>query len=417
MVCTPMKQDEVKESEEMSVTALQYNRRGTLLAVGYNTGKIIIVDSITMCILREIPKLRSMAGAAVVGIGWSKDNRVMWYFTESCKMLRIDFENSPFVAGVTDLAPQLATREKANVSSLVSCVVHPRFQYFALVTSAGSLFVLEVGKEVKRVNEGGDWRLVSKLHIIEVCVGGEISSAVLSKKGGQIFASDAHSQVHVYNYSSVQKSAELVHKIPVSGCKLPLTNIALSAETIKILHDPVMGSSVQFSGCCFAGEGSHVVGLIKGQGGRLMVWETETGKLMTTLEGGKEEEGKVLTSNIFGDIVVGTGVGRCWIYGNRGGAEGGEGGVEAFATNFQTLRKNVEYVEREDELDMGGGGGGGLERTGGGEEGAEGAEGGKAGGGMEGEEEDVDIITTHKAPMFESDSEDEEATFKLGIDR
>jgi hypothetical protein len=228
VVRTPIKQDEVKESEEMNVTALQYNCKGTLLAVGYNMGKVVIIDSISRCILREFPRLRNMVGAAVAGIGWSRDSRVMWYYTASCKMMRIDFENSPFVAGVTDLAPQLAKKEKTKTPSLVSCVVHPRLLYSALVTSAGSLFVLEMDKEVKRVNEGTDWRLISGLHIIEVCIKGGVSSALFSKKGEQIFAADVHSQVLIYNYNSAQKSAQLAHKIPVSGCKLPLTNIALS---------------------------------------------------------------------------------------------------------------------------------------------------------------------------------------------
>jgi COMPASS component SWD1 len=73
----------------------------------------------------------------------------------------------------------------------------------------------------------------------------------------------------------------------------------------------------------------------------------------------------------------------------------------AFAPDFQALPQNVEYVEQEDEFDIVDNG---VEKE------------GKKDGDKEDEErDDVDILTLHKIPVFQSDSEDESEVFHFEV--
>ncbi|KAL9186097.1 hypothetical protein ACHAXT_005335 [Thalassiosira profunda] len=159
-------------------------------------------------------------------------------------------------------------------------------------------------------------------------------------------------------------------------------------------------SKAPWAACDFSGDGECVVGGCNsypqpGDNYKLFLWNCVTGELVDQLTGPVSSLYSLSCHPARPFVAVGTSDGTVDVWGAR---------LDwvAFAPDFQALRQNEVYEEREDEFDVvvDGDGGAGTE-----------GKGGLVYSRLSPEDEDVDVTTIDQVPAFDSDSEPEEDVF------
>ena len=156
-------------------------------------------------------------------------------------------------------------------------------------------------------------------------------------------------------------------------------------------------SKIAWTACDFSGDGEYVVGGCNSNphmGDRydLYLWNTGTGALIDQLTGPQVELQDLSFHPTRSFVAVATADGLIDVWGPRMD-------WTAFAPDFQALPRNVEYVEKEDEFDVVVDGDGADEERKKKEAEAKVKEEGAT----------VDVVTIDQIPVFDSDSEDENA--------
>ncbi|VEN33752.1 unnamed protein product [Callosobruchus maculatus] len=322
-----------------------FNKRGTLLAVGCNDGRIVIWDFLT----RGIAKIIAAHVHPICSISWSRngykiasastDNNVCIWSTVTgeceqkyrfpCPVLKVQFE------------PR----------SLERLLVCPMKHAAVLVDTNG-------GHQILPVDEDGDLNIV----------------ASFDRRGDYIYTGNARGKVLVLDSHSLElkasfriglgsSSATAVRSIEFArrgDCFLINTADRVirvydskevltygkdgEAEPIQKLQDLV--NKTMWKKCCFSGDGEYICAGSTRQHA-LYIWEKSIGNLVKILHGTKGELLLDVAWHPVRPIIasISSGVVSVW-------AQNQVENWSAFAPDFKELDENVEYEERESEFDL-----------------------------------------------------------------
>nr|WAB05092.1 retinoblastoma-binding protein 5-like protein [Colaphellus bowringi] len=340
----PEEFDGTLDSQSIAVTCA-FNKRGTLLAVGCNDGRIVIWDFLT----RGIAKIISAHVHPVCSISWSRDgykiasastdNTVcIWNILSGeceqkyrfpCPVLKVQFE------------PRCSER-------LLVC---PMKHAAVLVDTNGVHQVLPV-------DEDGDLNIV----------------ASFDRRGDCVFTGNAKGKVLVLDSRTLEvrasfrimlgsSSATAVRSIEFArrgDCFLINTADRVirvydskevltcgkdgEPEPIQKLQDLV--NKTMWKKCSFSGDGEYICAGSTRQHA-LYIWEKSIGNLVKILHGTKGELLLDVAWHPVRPIIasISSGVVSVW-------AQNQVENWSAFAPDFKELDENVEYEERESEFDL-----------------------------------------------------------------
>ncbi|CAF0716250.1 unnamed protein product [Brachionus calyciflorus] len=326
----------------------QFNKRGTLLAVGCNDGRIFIWDFLT----RGIAKIITAHVHPVCSLSWnrtgyyllsaSSDNTVCIFnvVTGDCVM-KYRFP-SPFI--------KVQFHPRDNSVFLVTLLKYPSL----LVKTDGSYNELPLDDPnepnvVSSFDRRGDHIFcgngkgkitvfkTSTREIIttfKVTNGSASSSAIrqieFARRGTSFLVSTADRIIRVYDTNDV---------LPTNGQqKLG------DPEPLQKLQDLV--NRTLWKKCCFSGDGEYICAGSSRQHS-LYIWEKSVGNLVKILHGTK---GEMLLDVVWHPVrpliaSVSSGVVSIW-------SQTQVENWSAFAPDFKELDENVEYEERESEYDL-----------------------------------------------------------------
>ncbi|KAG5891689.1 hypothetical protein JTB14_021159 [Gonioctena quinquepunctata] len=340
----PEEFDGTLDSLSIAVTCA-FNKRGTLLAVGCNDGRIVIWDFLT----RGIAKIISAHVHPVCSISWSRnghkiasastDNTVcIWNILSGecdqkyrfpCPVLKVQFE------------PRCLER-------LLVC---PMKHAAILVDTNGVHQVLPIDEDgdlniVASFDRRGDYVytgnakgkvLVLDSHTLEVkasfriMLGSSSATAVRSiefaRRGDCFLINTADRVIRVYDSKEVLTYGK-------DG----------EPEPIQKLQDLV--NKTMWKKCCFSGDGEYICAGSTRQHA-LYIWEKAIGNLVKILHGTKGELLMDVAWHPVRPIIasISSGVVSVW-------AQNQVENWSAFAPDFKELDENVEYEERESEFDL-----------------------------------------------------------------
>ncbi|KAL3925055.1 MAG: hypothetical protein SGILL_000660 [Bacillariaceae sp.] len=211
--------------------------------------------------------------------------------------------------------------------------------------------------------------------IIPVPGGASVWHMVVSRNGKYVVLNSADAALRLYSTIECWTAPEEVEK------------------PLFVFQDVV--NKVKFASCDISGDGEFVAGGAQGEDTKyeVYVWNTTTGVLADKLTGAPVDLYSIAWQPTRTFLAVAASDGLVDVWGPRVN-------WTAFAPDFQALPHNVEYVEREDEFDE--------------VAVAEKANSNEKKDGNDNEDEEkatVDILTLHKIPVFQSDSEEEENVF------
>ncbi|GLH03170.1 hypothetical protein R5R35_014365 [Gryllus longicercus] len=322
-----------------------YNKRGTLLAVGCNDGRIVIWDFLT----RGIAKIISAHVHPVCSISWSRNGH---------KLLSASTDNN---VCIWDVLSGECDQKYRFPSPILKVQFHPRNDKIFLVCPMRHAAVL--------VQTDGNHRIVpldddTDLNIV----------ASFDRRGQYVYTGNAKGKVLVLSTSDLElkasfkvtqgtTSATAVKSIEFARrgeCFLINTADRVirvydsqevltcgkdgEPEPIQKLQDLV--NKTMWKKCCFSGDGEYICAGSARQHA-LYVWEKSIGNLVKILHGTK---GELLLDVVWHPVrpiiaSISSGVVSVW-------AQNQVENWSAFAPDFKELDENVEYEERESEFDL-----------------------------------------------------------------
>ncbi|CAH0771771.1 unnamed protein product [Bemisia tabaci] len=337
----PEEFDGILDSSSLAVTCA-FNKRGTLLAVGCNDGRIVIWDFLT----RGIAKIISSHIHPVCSIHWSRDGH---------KILSASTDNNVCIWDVLSGECELKYRFP---SPILKVQFHPRNDRMFLVCPMRHAAVL--------VDSDGDHQIVpldedSDLTIV----------ASFDRRGQYVYTGNARGKILILSVpqlelkasfrvtasTSAVKSIEFARRgdcflvnsgdriIRVYNSQEVLTSGKDGEpEFIQKLQDLV--NKTTWKKCCFSGDGEYVCAGSARQHA-LYIWEKATGNLVKILHGTK---GELLLDVVWHPVrpiitSISSGIVSVW-------AQNQVENWSAFAPDFKELDENVEYEERESEFDV-----------------------------------------------------------------
>ncbi|KAG7341213.1 anaphase-promoting complex subunit 11 RING-H2 finger-domain containing protein [Nitzschia inconspicua] len=214
--------------------------------------------------------------------------------------------------------------------------------------------------------------------VISIPGSARVWNMVVSRNGRFLVINSADAAIRLYDTSECWTTPEEVEK------------------PLFVFQDVVQ--KVKFESCDISGDGEYVAGGAQGNETKyeIYIWNTSTGVLADKLTGAPTSLSSLAWHPTRSFLAVAASDGLVDRWGPRIN-------WTAFAPDFQALPQNVEYVEEEDEFDVlvdGGDGPPSREPN------------------RETEDEEtahVDILTLHKIPVFQSDSEDEAEVFHFDV--
>jgi COMPASS component SWD1 len=250
-------------------------------------------------------------------------------------------------------------------------------------------------------------RLVRPILIVPVAGSAAAWQIIVSRNGKFLLINSADCTLRLYNVDEL--SANFVDDATVNSD----SNIPTSARSINDLSPPPSSppiveprfsfqdniSRAPWASCDFYNGDEYVCGGCNsypqpGESYKLFLWNCITGELVDQLTGPVSSLYSLSCHPTRPFIAVGTSDGIVDVWGAR---------LDwvAFAPDFQALQQNEVYEEREDEFDI-------VDDDDevdvvGGDDGFAAAE-----------NDDVDIVSVAKVPIFDSDSDDETAVFYFG---
>lgn len=327
------------------VITLQFNRIGSLLAIGCNDGRVEIWDYVT----RRIAKILVAHTHPVCCLSWSRDSRKLltastdntvsiWDIVNSdcektfrfpCPVLRAQFNarkadqfmvcpmrHPPVVIHISSGTPTIVQPDDENDLSIVASYDR-RGNYIYTGNSKGRVSIYETDKfeRVAHFRSGAN---------------AAVKSIEFARRGEYFLLNSADRVIRVYNCEEALKA---------DGTEL---------EPIKKLKDLVTGS--HWRKCCFSGDGEFIcAGSMKQHS--IYLWERASGTLVKILHGQKGETLLDVVWHPLRPIIVSISNSvtkeqvSIW-------AQTQVQNWSAFAPDFKELDENVEYEERESEFDV-----------------------------------------------------------------
>lgn len=340
----PEEFDGTLDSLSIAVTCA-FNKRGTLLAVGCNDGRIVIWDFLT----RGIAKIVSAHVHPVCSISWSRNGHKLASASTDNTVCIWDVLTGECEQKYRFPCPVLKVQfEPRNLGRLLVC---PMKHAAVLVDTNG-------GHQVLPVDEDGDLNIV----------------ASFDRRGDYVYTGNAKGKVLVMDAKTLDikasfrivlgtssatavKSIEFARRgenflintadrvIRVYDSKEVLTyGKDGEPEPIQKLQDLV--NKTMWKKCCFSGDGEYICAGSARQHA-IYIWEKSIGNLVKILHGTKGELLVDLAWHPVRPIIasISSGVVSVW-------AQNQVENWSAFAPDFKELDENVEYEERESEFDL-----------------------------------------------------------------
>ncbi|XP_035678907.1 retinoblastoma-binding protein 5 homolog [Branchiostoma floridae] len=340
----PEEADGTLDSISLAITCA-FNRRGTLLAVGCNDGRIVIWDFLT----RGIAKIVNAHVHPVCSVSWSRDgykllsastdnNVTIWdVLTSDCEqryrfpspILKVQFhprDNSRFLVCPMKHAPVLVCRDGGH--SVVPVDDDSDLNIVASFDRRGEHVYTGNAKGKVTVLKTKELELVASFR---VTTGTSNTTAIKSiefaRRGNTFLVNTADRIIRVYEGGEVLACGK-------DG----------EPEPIQKLQDLV--NRTPWKKCCFSGDGEYIVAGSARQHA-LYIWEKQVGNLVKILHGTR---GELLLDVVWHPVrpiiaSVSSGVVSVW-------AQNQVENWSAFAPDFKELDENVEYDEHESEFDI-----------------------------------------------------------------
>lgn len=319
-----------------------FNKRGTLLAVGCNDGRIVIWDFLT----RGIAKIITAHMHPVCSISWSRDGH---------KLLSASTDNNVCIWDV--LSGECEQRYRFP-SPVLKVQYHPRNDKMFLVCPLRHAAVI--------VHSDGKHQVVppdddTDLNIV----------ASFDRRGQHIYTGNSKGKVLVFSCPELEQKVSF--RVASSGALIKSIEFARRGDCFLVntgdriirvynandvfncdkdsepepkhrLQDLV--NKTMWKKCCFSGDGEYVCAGSSRQHA-LYIWEKGFGNLVKILHGTK---GELLLDVVWHPVrpiiaSISSGVVSVW-------AQNQVENWSAFAPDFKELDENVEYEERESEFDL-----------------------------------------------------------------
>lgn len=336
--------DGVLDCMNMAITCA-FNRRGTLLAVGCNDGRIVVWDFLT----RGIAKIISAHIHPVCSLSWNRTGHKLLSAATDC------------VVSVWDVLTGECDYTFRFPSPVLKVQFHPRDSNQFLVCPmkhAAVLMTLDKGHRIVPLEDESD---------LNIC-------ASFDRRGFYVYTGNARGKIHVFNIATLEmkasfrvttttssttalksiefarrgncfliNSADRIIRVYESGEVLACGRDG-EPEPIQKLQDLVNRSL--WKKCCFSGDGEYIVAGSARQHS-LYIWEKGSGNLVKFLLGTK---GEMLLDVVWHPVrpiiaSISSGVVSIW-------AQNQIENWSAFAPDFKELDENVEYEEHESEFDV-----------------------------------------------------------------
>ncbi|XP_070548679.1 retinoblastoma-binding protein 5-like isoform X2 [Ptychodera flava] len=328
----------------MAITCA-FNKRGTLLAVGCNDGRIVLWDFLT----RGIAKIISAHVHPVCSLSWSRNGH---------KLLSASTDNMvciwDVITGECDQRyrfPSPVLKVQFNPRNEKILLVCPMKQAPVVMEQNGSYNVLPL-------DDDSDMNIVAAFdrrgeHIYMGNAKGKI--CVIETKTSELVAS-FRVTTGTSNTTAIKSiefarrgncflvnSADRIIRVYEGGEVLACGKDG-EPEPIQKLQDLV--NRTPWKKCCFSGDGEYIVAGSARQHA-LYIWEKGIGNLVKILHGTR---GELLLDVVWHPVrpiiaSVSSGVVSVW-------AQNQVENWSAFAPDFKELDENVEYEEKESEFDI-----------------------------------------------------------------
>lgn len=340
-----------------------FNRRGSLLAVGCNDGRIVIWDFLTRGVAKSIV---AHANHPVCSVGWSRDGHklvsasldnsvavwevlkadclIRWRFPSPILKARFNPRNDHLILVCPLKHPsilievdykasasnhQILPTDKDDNDPNIVASFDKRGQYIYTGNAKGRLVILKCPKGFNSTDD--------KLEIV--------ASFKIQTTGS------TPASIREIEFGARNKERFLVNSsdrtIRMYDCRMALkAGINGSCEEIHKFQDLV--NKTMWRRCCFSGDvnASHVCGGFARQHA-LCIWDAENGTIKKMLEGTKGELLLDVQWHPLRPIIASISSGLISIW-----ARPQIENWSAFAPDFQELEENMEYDERESEFDL-----------------------------------------------------------------
>ncbi|CAL8139951.1 unnamed protein product [Orchesella dallaii] len=340
----PEEPDGVLDCISVAVTA-QYNKLGTLLAVGCNDGRVVVWDFMT----RGIAKVITAHSHPVCSLSWSRNGH---------KILTASTDNT---VTIVDVMTGDCENRFRFPSPVLKIQFHPRDPKMLLVCPLRHAALI--------VNIDGNHKAVPVEDDMDLNI-----VASFDRRGNYIYSGNSKGKVSAYSVpdlvlrasfrigqgltsTTAVKSVEFARRgncfllnsadriIRVYNCDDVLkAGKDGDPEPVQKLQDLV--NKTMWKKCCFSGDGEYICAGSARQHA-LYIWEKTVGNLVKILHGTKGELLLDVVWHPMRPIVasISSGVVSIW-------AQNQVENWSAFAPDFKELDENVEYEERESEFDL-----------------------------------------------------------------
>nr|CAG4650108.1 EOG090X04Y3 [Sida crystallina] len=329
----------------MAITCT-FNKRGTLLAVGCNDGRIVIWDFLT----RGISKIISAHVHPVCSLCWSRSGH---------SIVSASTDNT---VAIWDVLSGECTQKYRFPSPILKVQFHPRKSDLFLVCPmrhAAILVELEGNhKNIPLDDEETDLNITASFN--------RKGNLIYTGNGkGRILVLDANSLKVQASFRITQGTTSTTAVRSIEFARRGDHFLVNSADRIIRVYDakeilacgkdgdpePMqrlqdLVNKTTWKKCCFSGDGEYICAGSARQHA-LYVWERSIGNLVKILHGTK---GELLLDVVWHPVrpiiaSVSSGVVSIW-------AQNQVENWSAFAPDFKELDENVEYEERESEFDI-----------------------------------------------------------------
>lgn len=369
----PEENDGTLDCITMAITC-QFNRYGTLLAVGCNDGRIVVWDFLT----RGIAKIIQAHVHPVCSLSWSRSGRkvvsastdntvtlwdvlsgecdlkfrfpspvlkVQFHPREEMEILVTPMRHAAVVVTLTgesganadspttsEEAPQsklacthqLVPLEDENDTNIVA-TYDPRGKYIYTGNSRGRIMIVQ-NEKTSGSNKG--FKTVTSFKVTQAASSTTaVKSIEFARRSKSFLVNTADRVIRVYKTTDVLKHKD-----------------GKDPEPDQKLQDLV--NKTMWKKCCFSGDGEYVCAGSARQHA-LYIWEKSMGNLVKILHGTKGETLLDVVWHPVRPIVasISQGVVTVW-------AQQQVENWSAFAPDFKELDENVDYEERESEFDV-----------------------------------------------------------------